>query len=259
MVQDFALDSDNTVPMLGHGETMNEPSRPFFISGLGEKKNNSVSPVVDTDIKIVSESMLATATANMAATHRTSKRLQGNHVVILISLSVLIFFGYERLVVDSEDRLIPSGAIDRLLEWVKAHPRAGMFVILMCMTIAPLTLAQVSSALGMGIGYVYTVVYGWPIGYPLATAVMHCGTVTGACACFLAGRYLMQDHVRSWIRGNRMLEAVNIGEEARFFRDDSGEICSLDFLQRRGNNSIWSVVMYEYELTHDVIIFQSFS
>ena len=155
------------------------------------------------------ESELDTTTSS---THR-----QGKRVLILTAFAVLAFLGYERLVVAPEDRLIAPGATERLLKWVEAHPRAGIFVMVLCLTMGPLTLVPVTGPLGMGLGYVYTAVYGWSIGYPLATAVLYCGTVTGAFSCFFAGRYVMQARVKTWIQGNHILEALDIGESITSF------------------------------------------
>ena len=77
---------------------------------------------------------------------------------------------------------------------------------------AVILLVPVGTPLTIGCGFVYKSVYGWRWGVFIATLVSMAGSICGAVSCFLLGRYLMRDHVRTWIRKYPMFVAIDIGK-----------------------------------------------
>ncbi|CAB9498284.1 Snare associated golgi protein [Seminavis robusta] len=130
-------------------------------------------------------------------------------VGILIALLVL-FLLYDAIFRPPEKRFIKPDASDRFLRWVQHHPVRGIVAFMLVIAMAVVLLLPVGTPLTIGCGFVYKSAYGWKLGVFIATMVSMLGSGAGAVACFLLGRYLLRDHVRTWIVKYPLFVAIDI-------------------------------------------------
>ena len=141
-----------------------------------------------------------------AATTSNLKRLLGLCIALLV-----LFLLHDAIFTPPDQRFIKPDASDRFLRWVQRHPLQGIVAFMLVIGGAVVLLLPVGTPLTIGCGFVYKTAYGWKLGVLIATTVSMLGSAAGACACFLLGRYLLRDHVRTYVRKNPLLEAIDIG------------------------------------------------
>lgn len=128
------------------------------------------------------------------------------------------------LMAASEDRWVGSTSSSDFLEWVEAHPHQGLVALFWGFALVTMLMIPIGTPLTLGCGYIYKAAYGWRIGLAIATAVSVGGCALGSVLCFWLGRFLMRDHVRTWIRKYPLFDAIDIGENMSidFARRNSG-------------------------------------
>ena len=141
-----------------------------------------------------------------AVTSSNLKRLLGLCIALLV-----LFLLHDAIFTPPDQRFIKPDASDRFLRWVQRHPLQGIVAFMLVIGGAVILLLPVGTPLTIGCGFVYKTAYGWKLGVLIATTVSMLGSAAGACACFLLGRYLLRDHVRTYVRKNPLLEAIDIG------------------------------------------------
>ena len=129
---------------------------------------------------------------------------------IFMALLVL-FLLYDAIVTPPEKRFLKPDASDRFLRWVQHHPLQGIAAFIIVFAVAVVLLLPVGTPLTIGCGFVYKGAYGWKLGVVIATVVSIAGSAAGAVTCFLLGRYLLRDHVKTWIRKYPLFVAIDIG------------------------------------------------
>lgn len=143
---------------------------------------------------------------NVPAASGNAKRLIGLFFALLV-----IFLLHDAIFTPPEQRFIKPDASDRFLRWVQHHPLQGIVAFMLVIGGAVVLLLPVGTPLTIGCGFVYKTAYGWKMGVLIATTVSMLGSAAGAVTCFLLGRYLLRDHVRTYVRKNPLLEAIDIG------------------------------------------------
>jgi len=124
---------------------------------------------------------------------------------------VVLFLLYDTIFTAPEQRFIKPDASDRFLRWVQHHPLQGIVAFMLVIGVSVVLLLPVGTPLTIGCGFVYKTAYGWKVGFLIATTVSMMGSAAGACTCFILGRYLLRDHVRTYVRKNPLLEAIDTG------------------------------------------------
>ena len=138
-------------------------------------------------------------------------KISGKKVVSLLMLSVVAVVVCDTLFAAPDKRLIQPDFSDVFLQWVQAHPTKGLAAIMIVIAGAVVFMVPIGTALALGCGYIYTGAYGWKLGLAIATAVSMGGSSLGAVTCFLVGRHLMRDPVRTWIKMYPLFVAIDIG------------------------------------------------
>jgi uncharacterized membrane protein YdjX (TVP38/TMEM64 family) len=100
--------------------------------------------------------------------------------------------------------------ISGLLQWTQKHPLQGMLCLVLVIAGAVVIMVPVGTPLTLGCGYIYKGAYGWKVGLGIATFVAIGGSALGAITCFLLGRYLMREQVRSWTKKYPLFGAIDI-------------------------------------------------
>ena len=148
---------------------------------------------------------------------RKAREEQSNNIKRAIGMTfafLVIFLLYDAFFTPPEKRFIKPDASDRFLRWVQRYPLRGIVAFMLVFAVAVMLLLPVGTPLTIGCGFVYKGAYGWKLGVFIATMVSMLGSGAGAVACFLLGRYLLRDHVRSWIVKYPLFVAIDIGESA---------------------------------------------
>lgn len=126
-------------------------------------------------------------------------------------LSLLALVIWDAVLTPPERRWIKPDFSETFLLWVQDHPIRGLLAFLVVIAVAVVFMVPIGTPLTLGCGYVYKGAYGWKLGLTIATAVSMAGSALGAVVCFLLGRYLMRDQVRTWIRKYPLFDAIDAG------------------------------------------------
>lgn len=135
----------------------------------------------------------------------------GKKVVSIVMLSLLALVIWDAVLTPPERRWIKPDFSETFLLWVQDHPIRGLLAFLVVIAVAVVFMVPIGTPLTLGCGYVYKGAYGWKLGLTIATAVSMAGSALGAVVCFLLGRYLMRDQVRTWIRKYPLFDAIDAG------------------------------------------------
>ncbi|GKZ00662.1 hypothetical protein MPSEU_001018400 [Mayamaea pseudoterrestris] len=100
--------------------------------------------------------------------------------------------------------------VSGLLIWTQKHPLQGMLCLILVIAGAVVVMVPVGTPLTLGCGYIYKGAYGWKVGLSIATFVAIGGSALGAVTCFVLGRYLMRNQVRSWTKSYPLFGAIDI-------------------------------------------------
>ena len=138
-------------------------------------------------------------------------KMSGKKLVSLLMFSVMAVVVCDALFTAPENRLIQPDFANVFLQWVQAHPTKGLVAIMLVIAVAVVFMIPIGTPLTLGCGYIYTGAYGWKLGLAIATIVAMGGSALGAVTCFLLGRYLMRDQVRTWIKKYPLFVAIDIG------------------------------------------------
>ena len=185
-----------------HSHSHNHPPfLPLEETGVGV----GVASVVPTTHQGQGSSTISTAATKSPSDSPSIKRLLG-----IFFGAIMLFLLYDAMVRPPEQRFIKPDASDRFLRWVQVHPLRGMVAFVLVIASAVVLLIPVGTPLTIGCGFVYKSAYGWKLGFFVATIVSMFGSAAGAVSCFLLGRYLMRDHVRTWIRKYPLFVAIDI-------------------------------------------------
>jgi uncharacterized membrane protein YdjX (TVP38/TMEM64 family) len=133
----------------------------------------------------------------------------GKKVVSIVMLSLLALVIWDAVLTPPERRWIKPDFSETFLLWVQDHPIRGLLAFLVVIAVAVVFMVPIGTPLTLGCGYVYKGAYGWKLGLTIATAVSMAGSALGAVVCFLLGRYLMRDQVRTWIRKYPLFDAID--------------------------------------------------
>ena len=101
-------------------------------------------------------------------------------------------------------------SISGLLLWTQQHPLQGMLCLILTIAGAVVVMVPVGTPLTLGCGYIYKGAYGWRVGLGIATFVAIGGSALGAVICFLLGRYLMREQVRTWTKKYPLFGAIDV-------------------------------------------------
>jgi hypothetical protein len=132
-------------------------------------------------------------------------------VVSLLLLCIAMLIG-DAMFAKPENRLLKPDFADTFLMWVQSNPSKGAFWLVVVIAFALVFMLPLGTPLALGCGYIYKRAYGWEWGLTIATSVSMVGSGVGAAICFLLGRYLMRDQVRTWIRNYPLFVAIDIGK-----------------------------------------------
>jgi uncharacterized membrane protein YdjX (TVP38/TMEM64 family) len=136
----------------------------------------------------------------------------GRKIVISAFLIFIAMIVYDAMFKKPEDRLLKPDFVDTFLLWVQAHPSKGALGLVVVIAFALVFMLPLGTPLALGCGFIYKSAYGWKWGLTIATSVSMVGSAVGAAICFLLGRYLMRDQVRTWIRNYPLFVAIDIGK-----------------------------------------------
>eukprot|EP00521_Asterionellopsis_glacialis_P016282 CAMPEP_0195298204 /NCGR_PEP_ID=MMETSP0707-20130614/22971_1 /TAXON_ID=33640 /ORGANISM="Asterionellopsis glacialis, Strain CCMP134" /LENGTH=360 /DNA_ID=CAMNT_0040360223 /DNA_START=127 /DNA_END=1209 /DNA_ORIENTATION=+ len=146
------------------------------------------------------------------------KAVSGKQIVGMTVLLTILFFIYDATFTPPEKRVLKPDSIDRFLRWVQEHPYNGLGAFLVTIAFCVVLMIPVGTPLTLGCGYVYKGAYGWYVGIPLATIIAMLGSLLGAIACFLLGRYLFRDRVLKWSRKYPLFDAIDIAVSENGFK-----------------------------------------
>jgi hypothetical protein len=139
-------------------------------------------------------------------------KVSGKQIVVSILLLCIALLIGDAMFAAPENRLLKPDFADSFLMWVQAHPSKGAFGLVVVIAFALVFMLPLGTPLALGCGYIYKRAYGWEWGLTIATSVSMVGSGVGAAICFLLGRYLMRDQVRTWIRNYPLFVAIDIGK-----------------------------------------------
>jgi uncharacterized membrane protein YdjX (TVP38/TMEM64 family) len=139
-------------------------------------------------------------------------QVSGKQIVVSILLICIAILIGDAMFASPENRLLKPDFADTFLIWVQAHPSKGALGLVVVIAFALVFMLPLGTPLALGCGYIYKRAYGWELGLTIATSVSMVGSAVGAAICFLLGRYLMRDQVRTWIRNYPLFVAIDIGE-----------------------------------------------
>lgn len=162
------------------------------------------------DVSLLDDSKLKRVKSHKKGSQPPASADKAKKLVGLVFALLVLFLLHDTLFTPPEKRFIKPDASDRFLRWVQIHPLRGIGAFMLVIASAVVLLLPVGTPLTIGCGFVYKTAYGWRMGFFIATIVSMAGSATGAVACFLLGRYLLRDHVRTWIRKYPLLVAIDI-------------------------------------------------
>jgi hypothetical protein len=139
-------------------------------------------------------------------------KVSGKKIVVSVLLIFVAMIIWDAMFTPPEDRLLKPDFVDTFLLWVQAHPSKGALGLVVVIAFALVFMLPLGTPLALGCGYIYKSAYGWKWGLTIATSVSMVGSAVGAAICFLLGRYLMRDQVRTWIRNYPLFVAIDIGK-----------------------------------------------
>jgi hypothetical protein len=139
-------------------------------------------------------------------------KVSGKQVVVSIMVIMIAVLICDTMFASPENRLLKPDLAANFLIWVQAHPFKGAFGVMLLIAFAVVFMIPIGTPLALGCGYIYKSAYGWKLGLTIATTVTMGGSLLGAVMCFLLGRYLMRDQVRTWIREYPLFEAIDVGK-----------------------------------------------
>ena len=139
-------------------------------------------------------------------------KVSGKNIVLSVLLIFIAMIIGDAMFASPEDRLLKPDFVDTFLLWVQAHPSKGALGLVVVIAFALVFMLPLGTPLALGCGYIYKSAYGWKWGLTIATSVSMVGSAVGAAICFLLGRYLMRDQVRTWIRNYPLFVAIDIGK-----------------------------------------------
>jgi hypothetical protein len=169
------------------------------------------------------------------------KRAVGAFFALLV-----LFLLYDAIFTPPERRFIKPDASDRFLRWVQRHPVRGIVAFMLVFAVAVILLLPVGTPLTIGCGFVYKGAYGWKLGVVIATIVSMAGSAAGAVSCFLLGRYLLRDHVRTWIVKYPLFVAIDIGEYKRLSRRSEWWHMHVRGLDKGAHTALFLLDEYSY-------------
>jgi hypothetical protein len=139
-------------------------------------------------------------------------KVTGKKVVSSIMFMLIAMIIWDAMFASPEHRLLKPDFADTFLLWVQAHPSKGAVGLLLLIAVAVVFMIPIGTPLTLGCGYIYKSAYGWRLGLTIATIVSMGGSALGAVTCFLLGRYLMRDQVRTWIKKYPLFVAIDVGK-----------------------------------------------
>jgi hypothetical protein len=139
-------------------------------------------------------------------------KVTGKKVVSSIMFMLIAMIIWDAMFASPEHRLLKPDFADTFLIWVQAHPSKGAVGLLLLIAVAVVFMIPIGTPLTLGCGYIYKSAYGWRLGLTIATIVSMGGSALGAVTCFLLGRYLMRDQVRTWIKKYPLFVAIDVGK-----------------------------------------------
>jgi uncharacterized membrane protein YdjX (TVP38/TMEM64 family) len=139
-------------------------------------------------------------------------KVSGKKIVSSIMFILIAIVIWDAMFASPENRLLKPDFADTFLIWVQAHPSKGAFGLLLLIAVAVIFMIPIGTPLTLGCGYIYKGAYGWRLGLTIATMVAMGGSALGAVTCFLLGRYLMRDQVRTWIKKYPLFVAIDVGK-----------------------------------------------
>ena len=144
-----------------------------------------------------------------------SKRLKTCATAVMGA--ALVLFLLDVMFAPPESRILKPSDFGRFLGWVQSHPVRGLaaFVVVYGCTVV---LLLPGTPLTIGAGYIYKAAYGWGTGVAVASIFSTLGSLLGSVTCFLLGRYLMRDVVRSWVRKYPLFTALDAAVAERGFK-----------------------------------------
>jgi hypothetical protein len=150
-------------------------------------------------------------------------QVSGKKIVVSVLLIFIAMIIWDAMFTAPEDRLLKPDFVDTFLLWVQANPNKGALGLVVVIAFALVFMLPLGTPLALGCGYIYKSAYGWKWGLTIATSVSMVGSAVGAAICFLLGRYLMRDQVRTWIRNYPLFVAIDIGKMIK--SDQSVFVC----------------------------------
>jgi hypothetical protein len=141
-----------------------------------------------------------------------SSKVSGKQIVVSVLLLCIALLIGDAMFAAPENRLLKPDFADTFLMWVQSHPSKGALGLVVVIAFALVFMLPLGTPLALGCGYIYKRAYGWEWGLTIATSVSMVGSGVGAAICFLLGRYLMRDQVRTWIRNYPLFVAIDIGK-----------------------------------------------
>jgi uncharacterized membrane protein YdjX (TVP38/TMEM64 family) len=204
-----------------HSHVSDDSSHPFLPL---EESNRSMTPVTNADgaIQKGSSSSLQDQQKEQQKEHLEQQleqqpstwrfKVSGKKVVSSIMFMLIAIVIWDAMFAAPENRLLKPDFADTFLLWVQAHPSKGAFGLLLLIAVAVIFMIPIGTPLTLGCGYIYKSAYGWRLGLTIATIVSMGGSALGAVTCFLLGRYLMRDQVRTWIRKYPLFVAIDVGK-----------------------------------------------
>jgi hypothetical protein len=139
-------------------------------------------------------------------------KISGKKIVSFVMCSFIALLIWDAFFVSPEKRMLKPDFADTFLIWVQGNPRRGALGLLLAIAIAVVLMIPIGTPLTLGCGYIYKGAYGWRVGLTIATIVSMAGSALGAVICFLLGRYLMRDQVRTWIKKYPIFVAIDVGK-----------------------------------------------
>jgi hypothetical protein len=195
-----------------HSHVSDESSHPFLPL---EESNRLMTPVnvvnaVGTNKGSSSSLQLQQKEEQQPSSWRF--QVSGKKIVSSIMFILIAMVIWDAMFASPEHRLLKPDFADTFLIWVQAHPSKGAFGLLLLIAVAVIFMIPIGTPLTLGCGYIYKGAYGWRLGLTIATIVSMGGSALGAVTCFLLGRYLMRDQVRTWIRKYPLFAAIDVGK-----------------------------------------------
>jgi hypothetical protein len=139
-------------------------------------------------------------------------QVSGKTIVSSIMFILIAIIICDSMFASPENRLIKPDFADTFLMWVQAHPSKGALGVLLLIAVTVIFMIPLGTPLTLGCGFIYKSAYGWKLGLTIATSVSMAGSALGSVTCFLLGRYLMRDQVRTWIRKYPLFAAIDVGK-----------------------------------------------